>query len=1350
MNSTLFNAIREGGNMSFTDNDVEVSATKLQVANMSEDSFYNFKQSFFVFLISINDLYKERFGNFIWNDENLIFNGDVFSGSTRSFVQKSFEDFVKYKKTIGDFDIQLPKSCIETFPEFIESLNGRRVGDFVVYKSRTKDLQSHSLVTADKYKNVGGEYLQFDWEYVEWDEKADKPDEWNSVSHYSSWEDIENGVKGAFVKILIKAAVAVKSNKSNSKFYSIKTGKEVKAPNDAKEYSFHVDKGLTHLLKPINDGFGKLDISDRTSSYKIDDLFEVLFDRKPEDSEKSDLVSFVRLLKLMNNEYDNALIQSIFEKFTLLLFGVHEQQISKDLNEDREVKHAAETKFIELCDISSDLMNWAIDCEAEYYTSEFRKEGNRFGKASIKESRLKEEVSEDGSKLFVYSSSKDSDLFKYYFSRELAYGLNGGSAYGLATYAILSDPFGDLAQVGYSDAARKNLYGDNCFEFYIPTSKVFFFEYDDFVKTTLGRNSSPDNFIKIQVEHFKLPLSEEQILEMTPDRENGFSSTAAQAFYRFMSRIYYQDKRGALVTPCAGFVYKGKNDGRTYVGWDGYQLIPNRFTNDLGQTWQDCDRNTPEYKEYIAETDNEREVLDPFDGHKTPRKEAVYRLFQKFSSSDDTSNKLADGVFSDIIIHDDKTVDCKFRSNLPYIDQMKHYVRITNDNHLIKSLNALGYKFGKLDCGIKIGNEAIERFNPDLIQNMNPQMWPESCTQGIKLAGCVVSKETMSHIPTKFGTDYVYIVGCQIDDDYLLSKDTHGNPQKPCWAGSPEVYELLKDKYDFILPEKPAVKEKRQLKNPEAIARAEAKAKEKAEKEAALRQSVENSWDDDVNKALKLTEAMKGKTHIPHLYSGGSTQMRPKEFDNLLSFIEECDNVFSQDNFRISEKIDGSTTLFGYDDEGIFVEKFGTKEIYRLKDSNRDDIMLRVKLFLEKANNPELIDFLKELKESYNMKFVKVQIEMLLAKSSKTDDSSSMQIILVPYKLDKFGPEGGAFIVRVIGDDLQPLPNQEELADAIASIMDTPTFKVKPISDTNINYSPIDLNEYIAETLPTLNVADKEAKKEAYNKAQEKLQNLLTSYFPNGKYGDIYEGLVVTCGNGQMFKMTSATFKELMKQHNERSPIKVDSTDPYGLVVKDYGDKQIILNHIGPDCELVGILVGHFAPFTGPKGHGRMISELRSKGCNKFIIGIPDSSAEFDDDRAMYTVDQRLEICDMYLKQEGLEGKAVKMPRGNILSTSRNLMWDVLEEFGPKSRPVFVVGPDRADIVKNSPDFDTDLATTYPEKIIMSGRGEGNVSGTEVRKLIRNGDIDGIVAMTGYSKEIAQFLVDMREDNLMG
>lgn len=970
-------------------------------------------------------------------------------------------------------------------------------------------------------------------------------------------------------------------------------------------------------------------------------------------------------------------------------------------------------------------------------------------KKGLFEAIYREEVSADGKEVYVYSSSKDTDLFKYYFGRELAYGLNGGSAYGLATYAIMNDPFSGLADIGYSADARKNLYGENCFEFRIPSTKVFFFEYADYAKTEQGKGSTPADFIQRQADFFKLPLRPEQVEELNAGLSEDFSSNAAQAFYRFMCRIYYQDKRGALVTPCAGFVYKGKNDGRTYVGWDGYQLIPNRFTNDLGQTWNECNRNTPEYQEYLKQSNEERTAEDVFDGHKTPRKEAVYRLFGKFNSSDDNSNTFADGVFSDIVIHDDKTIDCKFRSNLPYIDQNKHYVRITNSNRLIRSMNQLGYKFGVLDSGIKVGNEALELFSTETIQHINKEMWPDSCTKGIKIAGASISNDILSEIPTEFGEKEMYAVTCQFDDVPTGWK-IKGNPEKPCWAGSPEVFEQMKD-LGFVLETKPESKAKRQLKNPDAIARAAAKAAEKAAQKKAIEAAADKSWNDDVENALKLTEAMKGKTHLPHLFNSGSTtQMKPAEFDELLKYIEQSGNVFSQENFSASEKIDGSTTLIGCDEQGIFVEKFGMKDIYRPADLQREDLSRKTRAFLEIANNPELITFLDDTRKDFGMEFIKVQVEMLLTAASKNEDKSLMQIVLVPYKREKFAEDGGAFVVRVIGDDLELLPGQQELCEAIANILTTPKFVVKPMSDARLSFEPIDLNEYMAKTMPTLEGLGRTEKKAAYAKAQEELQNILASAFPSGKYGEVYEGIVITCiGTGMQFKMTSPTFKDWMAAHNTKPKAEgLLENDPYGLVMKNYGEKKILLNHIGPGTELVGLLIGHFAPFTGPKGHGRMIEELRSKGCKKFIIGIPESSAEFDDDRAMYTTEQRMEICNAYLKEEGLEGKAVKMRRGNMAVTYRLLIWDAYNTFGPNIRPVYIVGPDRAELVEKNVAFDTDHSTTFPEKIVMTDRGEGDVSGTKVRELIRQNDVEGVAKMTGYSTEIAQKLIDLRNDNV--
>lgn len=488
---------------------------------------------------------------------------------------------------------------------------------------------------------------------------------------------------------------------------------------------------------------------------------------------------------------------------------------------------------------------------------------------------------------------------------------------------------------------------------------------------------------------------------------------------------------------------------------------------------------------------------------------------------------------------------------------------------------------------------------------------------------------------------------------------------------------------------------------------------------------------------------MAGKSHLTHLFNDNRSQMTQSGFLSLIEYIKSCGCEISEDNFKISEKIDGSTTLIGIDSEGLFIEKFGTTEKFR--PGTEQSMPGKARALLDIVNKPDLIDFLDDVRQEYNMDFVKVQFEMLLSAFSRSQDK--LQVILVPYDKEKFGSEGGGFIVRVIGDDLQPLPSQEELKSAIASILNSPEFIVHSIEECNLHYEPFNIEDFVTDFEVKLMNAGKN-KKEVIQNGQKELQSLLTSHFPNGNYGEFYEGLVVTCGDGTMFKMTSDKFKTLINAHNERPTFDV-SNQEFGLVKQETNGKEILLNHIGPGTEIVGILFGHFAPFTGPKGHGRMVEALREKGAHKFIIAIPDSTAAFDDDRAMYTVEQRLEICDAYLKSEDLEGKAVKLRRGEPKITVKGLIWDAYNTFGPKIRPVYVVGPDRADLFFKNKEFGTDETTTFPEKMVLQDRGEGAVSGTKVRELIRNEDVDGVAQMTGYPREVAQLLVDLRNDNLM-
>ena len=366
-----------------------------------------------------------------------------------------------------------------------------------------------------------------------------------------------------------------------------------------------------------------------------------------------------------------------------------------------------------------------------------------FNKIHMAYSRMNERIVDDGQTVLAWSSSKDTQLFNYYLSKNLRYGDNGGSNYGFATYCVTEPPFTDAAQVGYSDEYRRKLYGDNIFEFKIPTDKIVFFDYQDYLKSKQGQKqqASFNNFVRVQLQALGVRMTEEEYQSLQPVDEKKPTASVAVKLYQIMSRYFYQGHRGNLRTPIDGFQYRGRNDGNTLVIWNSNRLIPVKYSNDLGQTWKDCDNNSEVYKEYLRAAENANYTVNEpkyqdsiFDGHKTPEKKKVYRLLMAFNSNDGVNDKgkslgLSDGIFYNIKIKDDKKIDASFKFNLPYVDYGEHFFRLRKNQFLSQIFNK-GYRFGKLDCGLKIGSE----HNPnETWESVEDRWWPEEVTGGFKL-----------------------------------------------------------------------------------------------------------------------------------------------------------------------------------------------------------------------------------------------------------------------------------------------------------------------------------------------------------------------------------------------------------------------------------------------------------------------------------------------------------------------------------------------------------------------------------------------------------------------------------------
>lgn len=445
--------------------------------------------------------------------------------------------------------------------------------------------------------------------------------------------------------------------------------------------------------------------------------------------------------------------------------------------------------------------------------------------AAMKESKLdelyhiNEGIENNGKTLRAWSSSKDPELFSYFFNRQLKYGLGGGSNYGFATYLVIEPPFSTEAKVGYSDDYRKKLYGDSIYEFTIDTSNIFFFEFEDYLKVNPAAKF--ETYIKEQVEKLlKIEYTPEVQKLLAVESPEATTSGQAMGLFRLLSRAYTQSADGTLRAPIDGFVYRGKNDGKTCVIWNSYALIPERFSNDNGATWKEIDKNSPEFIEYLENTkkgsysDNETGRQDAiFCGNKTPEKEQAYKILMAYNSNDsDDARGIPDGIFYNIRIKDNKEIDANFRYNLPYTDGNKHYYRVRK-NQFIEKLYELGFHIGELTCsGVKVGGDSGKDWT---MPEVPYYYWPKTVTGGLKIVNHIADKILpLEEVPTvfKFENEGVVLRTCEISPEVIKAFEytdvTTETPAKPCYCDSQETYDKLISKGNWNIPEETVVPEK--------------------------------------------------------------------------------------------------------------------------------------------------------------------------------------------------------------------------------------------------------------------------------------------------------------------------------------------------------------------------------------------------------------------------------------------------------------------------------------------------------------------------------------------------------------
>lgn len=216
--------------------------------------------------------------------------------------------------------------------------------------------------------------------------------------------------------------------------------------------------------------------------------------------------------------------------------------------------------------------------------------------------------------------------------------------------------------------------------------------------------------------------------------------------------------------------------------------------------------------------------------------------------------------------------------------------------------------------------------------------------------------------------------------------------------------------------------------------------------------------------------------------------------------------------------------------------------------------------------------------------------------------------------------------------------------------------------------------------------------------------------------------------------------KERFQIKNVKSPWKKDKGANIDSPVYTYekGDKPL------------GVIYGCFSPFTGKYGHARLLDRGEQEGIEDFIIVSPYKNQPIDNDRNMFTLEQKVKIAEAGCKDLGY----------NILgayTSKAHFFLDALYEYAemyPDYRLVLICGPDRADLygkycVPFGEEYELQDENDIGkfEILYCTDRGDKEVSGTKVREAIRNGDKEAFLEMTGYSPKMWNLCVKFAVKN---
>ena len=357
-----FYYLTEGGNVKVNGTPAE----KIPMDKISSKQFTELREEIIGALRALNKEFEKEYDKPLFPKfEENVKSGKLFSGSTRPFFLRAYDEFKRHKKAVGDMDLQYPEELRPLLKKFLKSAEGKKFGKMTYFgqggRSPTQENTIfQSKVAPDIVKNI-----QIDFEPTFFEDGT--PNEFSTFAHYSSWEDIKSKVKGAFSKLLMRALVSSKERLGDIAVQTptgkISVSKKYANPSMRK---FSVDKGMRVAFEPVLDDKGNIrktpdgkpiyqEIDTKKSTYErdIDDIFAFVFGQKPTSAEKKDFHAYVGILKLIKKYLDKSLVKMIYDNFMRIIWkegqeleqGPWEDGIQVN---DFDVKKAAYDQFVKV------------------------------------------------------------------------------------------------------------------------------------------------------------------------------------------------------------------------------------------------------------------------------------------------------------------------------------------------------------------------------------------------------------------------------------------------------------------------------------------------------------------------------------------------------------------------------------------------------------------------------------------------------------------------------------------------------------------------------------------------------------------------------------------------------------------------------------------------------------------------------------------------------------------------------------------------------------------------------------------------------------------------------------------